>query len=227
MSPRKKNENSEKREAILKAARSLFAKDGFDGASVDDIAKKASVNKALIYYYFKSKKGLIEAIIDTLIEDTIAEKMKRYELAKENGGINFKETARATLEFMKAHKETFTILHAEMVTGKSGNYIYNYIDKTYDQLSHLLKEGAKKKYQTEVLMPSFFLIMLPLIAYTTFGDVWRKKYGLKEKDADEEFIRQYEYIFRGFWGVNSEKMYSYLPDDVAAAIKIKGDGFGS
>jgi len=53
----------ESRAAILKAALSEFADHGIDGARMDAIAKRARVNKALLYYYFKSKDALYEAVI--------------------------------------------------------------------------------------------------------------------------------------------------------------------
>jgi AcrR family transcriptional regulator len=46
------------RHAILKAAVDLFAENGFEGASVRDIAAKARVNQAAINYHFKGKDGL-------------------------------------------------------------------------------------------------------------------------------------------------------------------------
>lgn len=53
----------ETRGAILAAAATEFAADGFAGASVADIAARARVNKAMIYYHFKSKKGLYVEIL--------------------------------------------------------------------------------------------------------------------------------------------------------------------
>ena len=53
---------------ILKAAEKLFAEKGFDGARVDDIAGNAGVNKALIYYYFKSKRDILEELFSDLIQ---------------------------------------------------------------------------------------------------------------------------------------------------------------
>ena len=41
--------------SIVDTAMVLFAKNGFDGVSVDLIAKEAGINKAMIYYYFKNK----------------------------------------------------------------------------------------------------------------------------------------------------------------------------
>jgi TetR/AcrR family transcriptional regulator len=54
----------ETRATILAAAEQVFAKAGLDGARIDAIATAAGVNKALLYYYFKSKGGLYEAVME-------------------------------------------------------------------------------------------------------------------------------------------------------------------
>jgi len=45
------------------AAREEFAKRGFAGARVDQIARRASVNKQLLFYYYHSKRGLFQAVL--------------------------------------------------------------------------------------------------------------------------------------------------------------------
>src|SRR5215471_21041140 len=52
------------RAAILKAAVREFAGEGVAGARTDAIARKAGVNKALLYYYFKDKEALYQAVLD-------------------------------------------------------------------------------------------------------------------------------------------------------------------
>jgi TetR/AcrR family transcriptional regulator len=51
------------RARVWAAAADEFAARGFDGAKVDQIAAAARVNKAMIYYHFKSKAGLFNAIL--------------------------------------------------------------------------------------------------------------------------------------------------------------------
>jgi TetR/AcrR family transcriptional regulator len=48
---------------ISTAAREEFARRGFAGARVDHIAKRAGVNKQLLFYYFHSKRGLFQAVL--------------------------------------------------------------------------------------------------------------------------------------------------------------------
>jgi len=54
----------ESRAAILKAAVGEFAENGVAGARTDAIARAAHVNKALLYYYFKDKDALYEAVLE-------------------------------------------------------------------------------------------------------------------------------------------------------------------
>ena len=60
--PRIRNADAS-RARIWAAAADEFAARGFDGAKVDCIADTARVNKAMIYYHFKSKAGLFNAIL--------------------------------------------------------------------------------------------------------------------------------------------------------------------
>ena len=54
--------NPRKGAAILRAAQHIFAKKGFQAATISDIAKKAKVSDATIYEYFSSKEELLFSI---------------------------------------------------------------------------------------------------------------------------------------------------------------------
>jgi TetR/AcrR family transcriptional regulator, mexJK operon transcriptional repressor len=50
---------------VLSGARTVFMRDGFEGASVDDIAREAGVSKATLYSYFPDKRLLFTEILRT------------------------------------------------------------------------------------------------------------------------------------------------------------------
>jgi len=52
------------RATILDAAVAEFTSKGLSGARIDHIAKRAGVNKRMIYYYFKNKEGLYIAVLE-------------------------------------------------------------------------------------------------------------------------------------------------------------------
>jgi AcrR family transcriptional regulator len=55
-------EESAKRRQIMEGAREVFLSQGFDAASVGEIARRARVSKGTLYAYFDSKERLFEAI---------------------------------------------------------------------------------------------------------------------------------------------------------------------
>ena len=55
--------------AILRAAAQIYADSGLAGARTDAIAAAAGVNKALLYYYFKSKEDLYQAVIGSELRE--------------------------------------------------------------------------------------------------------------------------------------------------------------
>ena len=64
MSPAKKSPSAQStREAVFGAAATLFSASGFDGVSMEHIARAAEVNKAMIYYHFADKLALYRAIV--------------------------------------------------------------------------------------------------------------------------------------------------------------------
>jgi TetR/AcrR family transcriptional regulator len=65
MSPARKKTSTapSTRDAVFDSAATLFAKGGFDGVSVDDLAREAGVNKAMIYYHFADKLALYRAVL--------------------------------------------------------------------------------------------------------------------------------------------------------------------
>lgn len=56
---------------MLDAAMEVFAEAGYEGARVDEIARRAGVNKAMIYYRIGDKKRLYEEVIHDVFGDTV------------------------------------------------------------------------------------------------------------------------------------------------------------
>src|SRR5579863_2533289 len=52
---------------IVATAASMFAEMGLAGARMDEIARAAKVNKALLYYYFRGKQELHRFVLETLL----------------------------------------------------------------------------------------------------------------------------------------------------------------
>jgi AcrR family transcriptional regulator len=58
------DDDSAKRRQIIEGARSVFLAQGFDAASMNDIARAAGVSKGTLYVYFNNKEELFESIVE-------------------------------------------------------------------------------------------------------------------------------------------------------------------
>ena len=65
--PRPGADSAATRAAIFAAAAEAFSRRGFDGVVVDDIARAAGVNKAMIYYHFEDKLALYREIVRDML----------------------------------------------------------------------------------------------------------------------------------------------------------------
>lgn len=75
---------------ILDSAEKLFARDGFDAVSMNDVAEEARTSKANIFHHFGSKRDLYIAVVRRCMSDC-AEDMSQVS----ESGAGFEETIRA------------------------------------------------------------------------------------------------------------------------------------
>ncbi len=78
--------STNKRSEIVKSSLELFAEKGFDGTTINDIAKAAGITPGAIYRHFTSKEELGKVIFETLIGNysgELAEILNKYAHIKE------------------------------------------------------------------------------------------------------------------------------------------------
>ncbi|MDX8045403.1 TetR/AcrR family transcriptional regulator [Gracilibacillus sp. S3-1-1] len=93
---------TKKQQAILEAATELFAEKGYAGTSTSEIAMKAEVAEGTIFKHFKSKKGLLLAIVSPLMMRFLAPMIKKdMEKVLDQEFEHFQDLIRAMIENRK------------------------------------------------------------------------------------------------------------------------------
>ncbi len=96
------------RARLLAAAEKVFAEKGYDGAKLADIAAEAGVSVGAVYFRFKDKDALFQAIAETFTEDSRA-RLSEFVLGGQNGSSE--EIIRAfvlrTAANMRMHRGLF------------------------------------------------------------------------------------------------------------------------
>lgn len=106
-----------KRKALA-AARTLFAKQGYEKTTTQQIADLAGVSQATVFKYFSTKDGLLDAIFEGLVEDStngIFEKMAAVTTVEDL--VQLVVTDRLT--FFQDHYEEIRIMLQEYLTNSA------------------------------------------------------------------------------------------------------------
>jgi len=97
---------------ILQAGRKVFAKKGFEQATVDDIASAARVAKGTLYLYFRSKR---EIYLEALKHDILAlhEETDRRIRASEGAAAKLRAFIATRVEYFERNRDFFRIYYSE------------------------------------------------------------------------------------------------------------------
>lgn len=135
----------ESRASILRAAVAEFAEHGIAGARTDAIARAAHVNKALLYYYFKDKDSLYEAVLDHVFGGLRAQVMPVLEsdLAPRKKMLEY---VGAYFDYIAANPRFPRVVQAEWMRAGEGSARMRRVAKEYfrpifRKLSEVLREG--------------------------------------------------------------------------------------
>jgi AcrR family transcriptional regulator len=98
-----------KKEKIIRHAAELFAKQGFEGTTIRQIATKAGVATGLLYSYYDNKEDLLR----TIFLEGLSEVRRAYEkLANQPSGTIISSVVRQSLKLIKNHQEFWRLFYA-------------------------------------------------------------------------------------------------------------------
>ena len=106
-----------KRRQVMDGARSVFLSAGFDGASMNDIARAARVSKGTLYAYFESKEQLFEALIREE-RDQQAERLCAFPFDHSDPAAQLRGFGRRLVEMMARPESVAQVRVVIAATGK-------------------------------------------------------------------------------------------------------------
>jgi AcrR family transcriptional regulator len=120
--PRRRMPAPLRREAILVAAEEVFARRGYHGAALEDIAQVAGISKALIYEHFASKRELHASLVNAHVEE-IFQRLQASAAADRPGEERLRGGIDAFLSFVEEHREAWRALFRDAADPEVGDVI--------------------------------------------------------------------------------------------------------
>ncbi len=130
----------EKRKVILDAAVRVFARSGYHGSRVGDIAEEAGVAHGLLYHYFASK----EQVLQTIFRENWGELLERFravEAADESAGEKLQGIAKILLRTWRNDPDLVTVMVREVARSPQLQSQVEGVREAFAIVQRVIEEG--------------------------------------------------------------------------------------
>ncbi|HEX9983379.1 MAG TPA: TetR/AcrR family transcriptional regulator [Thermoanaerobaculia bacterium] len=140
------NETTDARTRILETAIEVFASEGFAGARIDDIAKRAGVNKAMVYYHVGDKQALYAAVFQMVAGTGVAAVEEAMRAAGDSCEARLRAGLKALIGLARTHPSFPGLVLREVASGGAGvtPEMVAAISRMYALLGATLRTGADR-----------------------------------------------------------------------------------
>ncbi len=177
------------RDQLLTAALKKFAACGYAGTSVQDIVDAAKVTKPTLYYHFRNKAGLYQALLDYAHDERL--RLMREAAARcEALPVKLVEVITSLFEFLKEHRDLIRLAFstAFAAPGEVPPEIV-YLDKcirNFEFLHSLIQQGLEdgvlnRRFSSKELTMSIY----GLLNMYVMGQFFRPDNSLNRKTAEQ------------------------------------------
>jgi len=156
-----KRDSEASKALIISSAIELFSKKGYASTSMDELAKLSGLNKAMVFYYFKNKKGLYEVVMTQVLEEI------QHKIIQENRGCKIpseelESFIRTYAKYACTHPYLPSLLLREL--SDSGallpDMLFGAMRELFALFSDILKRGEEKGYFYDAIpMILYFMIL--------------------------------------------------------------------
>jgi AcrR family transcriptional regulator len=183
------NSSGEKtKEKILEAAQQVFVEKGFASARMEDVAKRSSITKTMLYYHFDTKRNLLHEIAQRTVNEL---KLAFSESLSEHGSQSpeeFRKHLGNIMSFFERHRSIVRLIVAEYISNP---------DETLPGFADMFEviRGFAGKDEPEFLVRLFFFNAIPMLMYTCIGEKFCSEYGVEREMSDRVFADTFARTF--------------------------------
>ena len=188
-------EKSSSKERILKNALEEFAEFGFGGARVDRIANKAEINKAMIFYYFKSKENLYKTLLYQSLSVLIS-RIQEVLSRTESPEVLIESLPGIYIRFIAANPDLFKMIALELI--QNPEHIVSLVSEIFRDIPFPPQEMFGKKisawYQEGLISEKdpiqFMMNVVPLSIFSVLGKPMVEAIFSVEIEEDQVFLEK-------------------------------------
>ncbi|MPL65775.1 putative HTH-type transcriptional regulator YvdT [bioreactor metagenome] len=133
----------DKKSSLLRAAKEVFAEKGLDKATISEIVKKAGMAQGTFYLYFSSKKALIPAIANDLLQTMLYE-IKKEQMHSNDIWDTFHKMISITFRVTNSYKEVLALCYSGLAIDNTLSEWERIYNPYYSWLADLIATGIQQ-----------------------------------------------------------------------------------
>ena len=214
------------RKTILRAAIREFSENGLAGARTDAIAESAKVNKALLYYYFKSKSGLYAAALEEASAAVVERALSVLDPTR-SAGDRLLRTALNHFDRLLTQHDFQSLMQQEMVRLRRGESesVPLLAKQVFKPLMEKLQQVVQEGIETGELCPVdwlqvvysalganvFYFLSAPMVRLTLSFDPLDKTSIESRRKAAVQFLGNALFVDRAHGASLAKRVLADMP----------------
>jgi AcrR family transcriptional regulator len=212
---RRSREKAGRRNAILKAAKSLIARYGVEGMSMNQLAESTELNKATLYLYFEDKDDLVDAVVFEGL-DLLEREHQEADRPALSGFDKVTDLVRTTFVFYKKHPAFFYALNHQERRSAADRRSTPFAAKgdevaarIFDRIAAGLRQGLNDGSIRQGIDVDMFMVLLYAqmygVAHTIHAkeDIYKDVFNLDPADIEKSALEILEYYLKPGLGAPS------------------------
>lgn len=193
----------QRREQLIGIGRALFAENGFEGTTVEEIAARAGVSKPVVYEHFGGKEGLYAVVVDREIRALAGTITTSLTVPDSRSKERIELAALALLDYIETSADGFRILVRDSPTGQATGSFASLISDVASQVEHLLGEKFDAVGLDPENAPMYAQMLVGMVALT--GQWWLDSRKLDKAEVAAHLVNLAWY---GMSGLRTEPRLS-------------------
>lgn len=166
----------ERRRQLVQVGRAVFAEKGYEGASVEEIAERASISKPIIYEHFGGKEGLYAVVVDREMEYVIGQIAEAIGTGTPRDRIE--GAALAFMRYVQERPDGFAVLKRD---SPSSNGLANLLAEVADRVGDVLRSEFKRAGYDPRAAPLYAQALIGMVTFV--GQWWEENPKMSPEEA--------------------------------------------
>ena len=162
---------SERRAQLVDVGRAAFAEHGYEGTSVEEIAKRAKVSKPIIYEHFGGKEGLYAVVVDREMDY-----VERRIIEAISSGSPRERVERASLAFLsyvRDHPDGFAVLSQDSPLTSSRSTMSSLLNDMAERVGDVFVSALKEAGYDTKAAPIYANALIGMVTFV--GKWWTEQ----------------------------------------------------